>query len=415
MAPTPKPPEPPKPLPAPPTPKPVEQPTVVEVAALDQVDGDVTLTRGAEKRAARPGDALLAGDLLTSSGGAGLRYADGTRVDLRSGTLRILASDGGKRLALEQGALRAQAAKQPAGQPMVFATPYGDATVLGTTLRLAVDPDPKEGTRLEVDEGKVRLTRKADGKTVDVATGQYAVAAVGGTMSSRFFRAQAGLLALYTFKEARGAAIHDVSRTGAPLDLKIENEKAVRWTSKGLILTAPTLVASSGPASRIIQGCRSTNEISLEVWFRPATVTPAAKDGRILTLSGDTKNQNFMIGQDELQGPSRSYFVRLRTTGTDPVGKPAMALPDGTAAPKLTHLVYTRSASGAATLYVDGVELSRGTVTGNLSNWNDGYRLGLGNEFSNDRAWLGEYHLAAVYGRALTADDVRQNQRAGIE
>src|SRR5262249_10104879 len=154
-------------------------------------------------------------------------------------------------------------------QPMVFASSYGEATVLGTTLRLSIDPDPKEGMRLDVEEGKVRLTRKADGKMVEVLSGHYAIAAVGSTMSSRFFRTQSGLLALYPFKDARGAIVHDVSRAGAPLDLRIENEQAVRWSPKGLLVMAPTLIASSGPASRIVQACKASNELTLELWFRP--------------------------------------------------------------------------------------------------------------------------------------------------
>jgi len=410
----PKPPAP-SPTPLPPAPKPVEQPTVVVIATLDQVEGEVTRTRGGEKKPAVAGEGLLAGDVLESSTGiAALKYSDGTRVELR-GVLRLQAADGAKHLFLEQGALKAQAAKQPAGKPMVFFSAYGEATVLGTTLRLTVDPDPKEGMRLDVEEGKVRLLRKADGRTVDVVAGHYAVAAAGSPMTSRVYRVQAGLQALYTFKEARGGIVHDVSHAGTPLDLKIENEQAVRWSPKGLLLTGPTLVASPGPASKIVQACKASNEVSLEVWFRPATLTPAAKDGRILKLSADPRNQNFMIGQNEYQGPTRSYFARLRSTGTDLVGKPATPLPEGTAVLKPTHIVFTRAASGAVSLYVDGVELARGSVAGNLSHWNDGYRLGLGNEFSNDRPWLGEIQLAAVYSRALGADEVKQNHRAGTE
>jgi hypothetical protein len=191
----------------------------------------------------------------------------------------------------------------------------------------------------------------------------------------------------------------------------------VRWTPKGLLITAPTLVATPAPATRLSQACKATNEISLEVWFRPATVTPAAKDGRLVTLSSDPKNQNFMLGQDEYLGPVRSYFMRLRTSATDLVGKPDLVLPEGSATPKPkpTHLVYARAASGAAAIFLDGVETAKTTVAGNLSSWNDGYRLGLANEFSNDRAWLGEYQLVAIYNRALSLEEVRQNLKAASE
>jgi hypothetical protein len=37
----------------------------------------------------------------------------------------------------------------------------------------------------------------------------------------------------------------------------------------------------------------------------------------------------------------------------------------------------------------------------------------LGNATSLDAAWLGTYHLVAVYARALTAQEVAQNFAAG--
>ena len=40
-------------------------------------------------------------------------------------------------------------------------------------------------------------------------------------------------------------------------------------------------------------------------------------------------------------------------------------------------------------------------------------RRQLGNEFSLDRPWLGEYHRLALYGRALTAAEVAEQFQAG--
>jgi hypothetical protein len=80
-------------------------------------------------------------------------------------------------VALSNGSLRAVVAKQE--QPMIFASSDGEAKVLGTTLRISVDPDPKKGMRLEVEEGRVELKRLSDQKTVLVESGHFAVAAAG--------------------------------------------------------------------------------------------------------------------------------------------------------------------------------------------------------------------------------------------
>jgi hypothetical protein len=68
---------------------------------------------------------------------------------------------------------------------MVFSTPHAEAIVLGTTLRLAVEAGDKGSTRLDVEKGKVRLTRTADGKSVDVLADHFAVAAAGVPLASK--------------------------------------------------------------------------------------------------------------------------------------------------------------------------------------------------------------------------------------
>jgi hypothetical protein len=409
----------PKPVPAPtPEPKPVPKPapepekapvTLAEVAKLEAVDGDVALG----ENPAKPGP-LTAGFILETRGeksSAAIRYADGTRVEL-GGATRIQdepAKPG--RVLTMSGVVTAEVAKQPADRPMLFLTAHAEARVIGTRLKVETIGD---STRLDVMEGHVRLTRLKDKSWVEVGAGRYAVAAPAGAMASKLPRATAGLVALYGFKEGKGAVVHDLAR-GAPLDLRIENEASVKWTSKGVIVAAPTLIASTGPATKIAQACRQSNEITIEAWVRPLAPSPAAKDARIVTLSTDILNQDFFLGQDEFKGPVRAYFTRFRTTTTDLVGKPALAAPDNTAPLKLSHVVYTRTAAGVAALFVDGAEVARATGGGNLSNWSEAYRLGLANEMSGDRAWLGEYQLVAIYSRALTADDVKQNLKAGAE
>jgi hypothetical protein len=48
-----------------------------------------------------------------------------------------------------------------------------------------------------------------------------------------------------------------------------------------------------------------------------------------------------------------------------------------------------------------------------LTNWDAGYRLSLANEVTENRPWLGEFHLVAVYDWALSAVEVSENYNAG--
>ena len=187
----PRPKEPPKSQPEPPPSEEKGRPTRAAIAKLGQVQGEVFIIQGAEKVPARTGQDLLAGQgLETSKEGslAIIMFPDQTTLRVAEGTtIRALDAAGGKRLTFHQGVLSADVTLQPKGTPMVFTTPHGEATVLGTTLRLTVnlaDPD-KGSTRLEVEEGRVKLKRKLDGKSVTVPSGHFAVAADGVPLESK--------------------------------------------------------------------------------------------------------------------------------------------------------------------------------------------------------------------------------------
>lgn len=174
-----------------PTPDP-QKPAVTSAAAVAQVErveGEAFLSTVQGRVRAKAGDPLLAGQGV-EVGERGLAVVvftdDKTRMEVGSGSevhdLRRQEAPGrgarGKRMRLARGSLVAQVPKQPPDQPLVFTTPQGEAKVLGTTLKLSVDPTGAGSTTLEVIEGKVRLTRP-DAKYVDVSSRHYAVAAVG--------------------------------------------------------------------------------------------------------------------------------------------------------------------------------------------------------------------------------------------
>ncbi|HEV3027304.1 MAG TPA: FecR domain-containing protein, partial [Planctomycetota bacterium] len=156
--------------------------TQMVIARVEEAAGQVFLVTKEGKTPLTSGGNLLPAQGLETGGGASrlvLRFPDKTRVELGPETeLGEITMDSGKRLWMGKGTMQAQVFQQPKDQPMIFATPYGEAKVLGTTLRITVDPDSRKGTRLEVDEGKVELKNLA-GRTVVVEGWHYAVATEG--------------------------------------------------------------------------------------------------------------------------------------------------------------------------------------------------------------------------------------------
>lgn len=222
-------------------------------------------------------------------------------------------------------------------------------------------------------------------------------------------RIHEGLLALYTFEENSGQIVSDVSGSGSPLNLWIPDLAKVSRVPGALSINSSTLVSSLAPALKLTDGLKTTNEITIEAWVKPANTT---QDGpaRIATLSQDTLLRNFTLAQEVTK-----YTGRLRTTTTGTNGiPPAVFTPSGIASTTLQHIVYTRTSS-TAKIYVDGVEVASEAITGIFSNWDSSFRFGLANEFTMNRTWLGELHLVAIYNRDLSSAEVAQNFSAGAD
>lgn len=149
--------------------------TAAVVAQLEWVQGEVHVLTPAGRVPATTAKALVSGQGLEVAEGncaAVVRFPDSTRLVVEAATsIRALSeSPEGKRIDLVRGVIEADVSRQPPDRPMVVRTPDAEARVLGTRLKLACG----DATRLEVREGRVRLTRTADGAAVEVAGGRFA-------------------------------------------------------------------------------------------------------------------------------------------------------------------------------------------------------------------------------------------------
>lgn len=200
-------------------------------------------------------------------------------------------------------------------------------------------------------------------------------------------------LVLYTFREGRGEIVHDTAGKGEPLNLTIEDPDAVSWLPEGgLTVTAKTLMASSGPATKIIQAIKSSGALSLETWIKPANTTQSGP-ARIVTLSQDPSHRNFTLGQG-----GTAYEMRFRTTATSPNGEPSLWSPGGD---RPAHPIYALSSEEGdlAVVYFErGGEMR--LKPGRLA-------AGLRPQWYNPRdgSWKAAHPTDSGTYRALDADD----------
>ena len=220
-------------------------------------------------------------------------------------------------------------------------------------------------------------------------------------------RSTDGLQALYDFADTAEAVVKDRSEADPPIDLKITDANAAKQMDGTLQVTKPTIIQSEKPPTRLIDAVRASGEISVEAWFQ-AKDTKQNGPARLVTLSKNANERNFTLGQD-----GDKVEVRLRTTKTSTNGIPSVASPGNSLTTKLTHVLYTHARNGRTRIYIDGKQVAEQQVAGNTSNWDKSLNLGLVNEHSKDRPWLGALHLVAIYNRALSTKEVTQNFTAG--
>jgi hypothetical protein len=252
------PPAPPEEKPKPPPPPAPEAPkTAVAVAKVVQ-------TRGAVKPRTAT---LLSGDALSLESADALvvlEFADGSKLTLRGAcSLRSIVDDeSGKRLDLSEGWLLADVTKQPDARPFLVTTSQVEARVLGTQFKVVADPDAKVGTRVEVFEGKVRLRRPGDTRTLDLGPGQQAQVVAGQPLAAR---ARTGLVGHWKLDEGAGLVAADSSGELHPGKL----QGAAAWVPGrhgGALRVAPG-------SSVAVPGFRLPDQFTVSFWLFQAVLT----------------------------------------------------------------------------------------------------------------------------------------------
>lgn len=103
---------------------------------------------------------------------AELEFPDGTRMRLEEHT-RLFRGDGS--IVIFHGILTCRILKASPGRSRTFRTPHAEVEASEGMVRITVRPDA-ERTRVEVKSGQATLRRLADGATVSVDAGTFAIA-----------------------------------------------------------------------------------------------------------------------------------------------------------------------------------------------------------------------------------------------
>lgn len=238
-------------------------------------------------------------------------------------------------------------------------------------------------------------------------------------------RATGGLVAYWRFDETSGDRANDARMTFIrepalpPMALAVGDPARVAWNGGGLTLSSPVRVGTpmapvpAGFRSHVNHDVRASGAVTLEVWASPSQESQGVSSyALVFSISPSYAYHSALIAQvgDHWQG-------QLLTAATNSNGQPAIETPSGTIIDtRPVHLVLVASDTERA-LYVNGRPYRADTGVGSLRGlWPDYYPISIGQEQNaptEPRTWLGTLWLAAIYDRALTEAEIRQNLNAG--
>lgn len=316
-------------------------------------------------------------------------------------------------------------AGQCVSDPIEPATGDGDAGGEGTTATPVQDPSTSDGIDPDGDD-TLALTSGGsssvddDGETggsdgIETATDDGA----SSTGAPPIQRVTDGQLVLYRFDQGSGDEIEDLSGVEPPVPLTIVSEdESPSWGGDGLHFDGAGIAVAMGSSSKVRLGVQATGTLTVETWCTPDEQIQTGPP-RLVTLSQDSTNRSFSLVHGGIAPNEGSlpvgdqYGMRVATDVTGFNGVPTLLTPS-VAELQPTHVAATRDADQMVTIYVDGEALVSELREGSLADWGIDHAVAVGNEVTLGRPYRGTIHLAAVYDRALSPDEIVQNRDAGF-
>jgi len=374
------------------------------IATIEQLSGDVKVVRKTKEVPVQIGKVLYTDDLVEAPVGSAIavRYKDRTELHVLGGSTLKVGIDrqtGGKRVSLSQGELTASVTPQTS-DAMVFTTPHAKATVLGTELRLSVR---QNATRLDVQEGKVGLMRLSDGQSVMVATNGSGEASAEGISLRDLTWPIDRREAIFVFEPGGAIPLARNPETGNLRQTEWEPARGdASIGNQGALILAGGSFVSSEAGIDLLPFIRQKNEFTLDIALVPAK-SGMSPEGQIIGFAMHQELGNLVILQQE-----EWLFAGLQTSDSPQTMKKVNL---GKLVPGKLNQVTITYRSGELAGYV-GRDRRAATmeVRGDLTSWKEG-KLVVGADEKGDGAWQGTVAGIAIYSRALSADEVVDNQQ----
>jgi hypothetical protein len=182
----------------------------------------------------------------------------------------------------------------------------------------------------------------------------------------------------------------------------------MEWVDGGLRNVSGKAQANATDSRKLFDMIMPAGAFTIEAWITPANATQSGP-ARVVSYSSGTATSNFQMGQN-----AALYRFRNRTAASNANGDPFLESAAGAVAAELQHVVLTFAPGAGRKIYVDGMLSSQENAPTTIA-WTNNQTFVIGNETSNDRLWMGTFHMVALHNKALSAVEVAQNFQAGVD
>lgn len=376
----------------------------VPVAEVEKVEGSVRRLAGGKDGELLPGQHLFTGDTLVTADGSTLawRYKDGTLVEVGPETTAQIAYDlrtRGKLVSMQAGTVLADVAKQAPDRPMLFNTPHAQARVVGTRLRLRVD---EQETHLEVEEGKVELTRTRDARSLLVSENQSGVASASELAYEKLRWPTERKDLAFVFEGADHETLARNPATGNLRDTPLEARGEAAITSAQALQLRGGRFESVEAGEDLLPLVQETSEFTLEALVAPDD-SQTSGPARIAALADQEEGANFRLVQN-----GRWFEFQMLTAN----GVKSVRLVEAQSG-RMVYLTVTYRDGLLATARDGTPVFDNREAAGRLGHWKKG-PLTLGAAADGSGAWNGTIYALAMHRRVLPLAEQAQNARHGL-
>jgi len=219
------------------------------------------------------------------------------------------------------------------------------------------------------------------------------------------------LIVFYDFSRSFNTMVHDISGYKVPLPLIVKDTKYTTQQSDGGVeLSNGAILKSQNIATKIIDACKSTNEVAIETWIK-GKYESSPFNSTIYALEKSPLIRNFALENsfDDVTGGA-NFSLANTTAVSVQNGLPYLsARSNSYAAGNLNQIVYTRNKEGLEKLFINGEMVKNSYRVGNYSYWNTLSYLILGNNISESSSWEGRLFLFALYNASLNDSIIKKH------